>query len=78
MWHLTVRKISVSLSFLNCIKNEIIFYLISKLMLPTLNQRYDTNQFIFDPVKKQDLTVILQAVRCHILYHVSIYQTILG
>ena len=32
MWHLTACKISVSLSFLNWIKNEMIFYRISKLM----------------------------------------------
>ena len=39
MWHLTACKSSVSLSFLNWIK--MIFYRISELMLPTLNQRYD-------------------------------------
>ena len=33
-------KISVSLSFLNWIKNEMIFYRISELMLATLIQRY--------------------------------------
>ena len=36
MWHLTACKISVCLSFLNWIKNEMIFYRISELMLPTL------------------------------------------
>ena len=41
MWHLTACKISVSLSFLNWIKNEMIFYHISELMLATLIQRYD-------------------------------------
>ena len=40
MWHLTVRKISVTLSILNWIKNEIFFYRISYLMLVTLIQRY--------------------------------------
>ena len=41
MWHLTACKISDSLSFLNWIKNEVIFYRISELMLATLIQRYD-------------------------------------
>ena len=41
MWYLTTCKISVSLLFLNRIKNEMIFYRISELMLPTLIQRYD-------------------------------------
>ena len=35
MWHLTACKISVSPSFLNWIKNEMIFYHTSELMLPT-------------------------------------------
>ena len=38
MWHLTVCKISVSLSFSNWIKNEMIFYLISELMLASVAQ----------------------------------------
>ena len=60
MKHLTACKISVGLTFLNWIKNEMILYRISELMLPT--------RFIFDPVQKNDrLTEILQAVRCHIL-----------
>ena len=41
MWHLTACKSSVSLSFLNWIKNETIFYRISELMLATLILRYD-------------------------------------
>ena len=49
---MTAYKISVSLSFLNWIKNEMIFNRISELMLPTLIQRLDKNNFIFDPVKK--------------------------
>ena len=36
MWHLTACKISVGLSFSNCIKNEMIFYRIFELMLATL------------------------------------------
>ena len=64
----------VSLSFLNWIKNEIIFYLISELMLATLSLRYDKKSFHF---KNKRLTEILKAVRCHILclyqYHISIY-----
>ena len=47
MWHLTACKISVSLSFLNWIKNEIIFYRISELMLPTLIQKYDKKSLNF-------------------------------
>ena len=45
MWPLTACKISVSLSFLNWIKTEMIFYRISELMLATLIQRYDKNHF---------------------------------
>ena len=47
MWHLTACKISVSLSFLNWIKNEMIFfyYRISELMLATLIQRYKIISF---------------------------------
>ena len=41
MWHLTACKISVSLSFLNWIKKELIVYRISELILATLIQRYD-------------------------------------
>ena len=33
MWILTAFKISISLSFLKWVKNEIIFYRISELML---------------------------------------------
>ena len=51
MWHLTACKISVSLSFFTWIKNEMIFYHISELMLATLIQKYDKkNHLIFDPV----------------------------
>ena len=46
MWHLTACKISVNLSFLNRIKNEMIFYRISELMLATLIQRYDKKNLI--------------------------------
>ena len=41
MWHMTDCKISVSLPFLNWIKNEMIFDRIFELMLATLIQRYD-------------------------------------
>ena len=47
MWHLTACKISVSLSFLNWAKNEMIFYRISEFMLATLIQRYDKKLFHF-------------------------------
>ena len=40
MWHLTAWKISVSLSILNWIKKEMIFYHISEIMLATLIPRY--------------------------------------
>ena len=36
MWHLTAYKISVSLPYLNWIKNEIILYRISELMFPRI------------------------------------------
>ena len=41
MWHMTACKISVSLSFLKWVKNEMNFYRISELMLETLIQRHD-------------------------------------
>ena len=47
MWHLTACKISVCLSFLNWIENEMIFYRISELILATLLQRYDKKSFHF-------------------------------
>ena len=67
MWNLTACKISVSLLFLNWIKNEMIFYrtCISQLILATLIQRYDKKKkqkkkkqkqkkhFIFYPVQKR-------------------------
>ena len=43
----------LSLSFLNWIKNEMILYRISELMLVTLIQRYDKNQFILEPVNSR-------------------------
>ena len=46
MWHLTARQTSVSLSFMNSVKNEMILYRISELMLATLNQRYTKYHFI--------------------------------
>ena len=63
MWHLTASKISVSLSFVNWIKNEMIFYRISELMLATLIQRYDKKSFHFT---NEALTEILLGVMCHI------------
>ena len=69
MWRLTAGKISVSLSFLNWIKNEMVFDRISELMLPTLIQRYDKKAFHF---KNKRLTEVLQAVRCHIFMIVLI------
>ena len=60
MLHLTACKISVSLSFLNWIKNEKIFYRASELMLAILIHRYDQKSFHF---KNERLTQTLQAVR---------------
>ena len=52
MWHLTACKISVCLSFLNWIKNEMIFYRISELMLASelmLLTLIQKSNFIFYP-----------------------------
>ena len=56
MWHVTACKMSFDLSCLSFIKNEMIFYRISDLMLETLIQRYDKkNHFSFvDPVQKRE------------------------
>ena len=71
MWHLRACKNSVSLSFLNWIKNEMIFDRISELMLVTLIRDMIKRSFRF---KNERLIEILQAVRCHILclclYHI--------
>ena len=42
MWYMTACKISVSHSFLNWIKNEMIFFHISELVLPTLKAPYSS------------------------------------
>ena len=41
MWHLTACKVSGSPLVFELGQNEMIFYRISELMLPTLIQRYD-------------------------------------
>ena len=64
MLHLTACKLSVSPSFLNLIKNEMIFYRVSKLKLATLIQRFDKTSFHF---KNERLTKFLQDVRVRIL-----------
>ena len=46
MWHLTACTFSDSLSFWNWIKNEMIFYRISELMLATLIQKCNKNHSI--------------------------------
>ena len=46
MWRLKACKISVGLLFLNWIKNEMIFYRISELMLATLIRGTIKNHFI--------------------------------
>ena len=67
MWHLTACKISVSLSFLNWVKNE---------MLPTLIQRYDKKIISFlIQFKNERPTEILQVSdvtfydRMYTIYH---------
>ena len=57
MWHLTTCKISVNLSFLNWVRNEMSFYCISELKLATFIQRYDKKSF---PFKNERLFEILQ------------------
>ena len=64
MWHLTACKNSVSISFLKWIKNEMIFYRISELMLATLIRKYGKKSF---HLKNERLTEILKAVRYYIL-----------
>ena len=70
MWHLTACKISVSLSFLNWIKNETIFYHISELMLATLQviQRYD-KKIIFDCIN-----TIYQFIKLFLDNKMSIFE----
>ena len=74
MWHLTGCKSSDSLLFLN----EMIFYRISELMLPTWIQRHDKKIISFlIQFKNERLTEILQAVRRHIFDRIdAIYQFI--
>ena len=57
----------MSLSFLNWIKTEMIFYCISKSVLATLIQSYDKKKKSFY-LKNKRLTETLQAARCHILW----------
>ena len=60
MWHLTACEISISLSFLKWIKNEMIFHSISELILAILILRYDEKSFSFLIQFKNDtLTEIL-------------------
>ena len=59
MEHLRACKISVILSFLNWIKNEIIFYHISELMLPTLNQGNLMSAIIYVFMEKWEKVSIL-------------------
>ena len=59
----------VKFQFLTWIKNEMIFYHISELMLPTLVQRFDKKIISFlIHFKNESLNEILQAVRCHFLW----------
>ena len=55
MWHLTACKISVSLLFLNWIKNEMALYRFSELMLASLIQRSDKNKIILFLIQLQGL-----------------------
>ena len=56
-----------------CSWNEMTFYCISVLMLPTLIQRQDKKSIYFLSISKIRLTEILQAVRCHILLSYQYY-----
>ena len=58
MWHLTACKVSVSLLLLN----EMIFYCVSELMLPTLIQRYDEKSFHFHNINLLDLSWIKMSI----------------
>ena len=40
---------------MNWIKNEMIVYPISELMLATLIQKYNKNYFIFDPLQEREI-----------------------
>ena len=73
MWHLAACKISASLLLLNWIKNKVIFYRISKLMLATLIQRYDKKSFHF---KHERLTEILQVSGATLYKCTTMYQFI--
>ena len=64
----------VKFQLVSCSWNEMIFYHISELMLPTLIRDTVKTHFSFDPVQKRE---ILQAVKCHIFCHINtIYQFI--
>ena len=69
MWHLTACKISVSLSFMNWIKNEMIFYCVSELFIvgKIISEKQKNIILFLTQVKNERLTEILQAVRYHIL-----------
>ena len=59
----------VKFQLVSCSWNEMSFYRISELMLPTLIQRYDKKNIpFFIQLKNKRLTELLQAVRCHILW----------
>ena len=64
MWHLTAFKISISLSFFNLIKNEMIFYRISELMFATLIQRYNKKYFISGFYGIQNMHSV-HKIHCH-------------
>ena len=59
MWPLTACKISVNLSFLNWIKNEMIFYGISEFMVATLIQRYVKKSFHFKNERLPHFIILL-------------------
>ena len=61
MWHLTACKISVSLSFLNWIKIEMIFCRISELMLAKLIQRHDKKKKLFISRRRNKLKFYRQS-----------------
>ena len=74
MWLLTACKISVSLSFLNWINNEMIFLSYLWNNVATLFQRYDKKSFIFKKERQTEFYML----SCATFYDCtnSIYQFI--
>ena len=73
MWHLTACKISVSLSFLNEIKNEMSFYRINVANIYSI-KTIKKKSFCFDPVKKCETNWIFTG--CQMPRFMIVYYTI--